>query len=265
MKFSGLILSLLVTANIFAASVNEAATLYTNRVLDVNNSLKSADMYGELAAAETDSLKKVQLLNKQSEAIYFYGQNASIDNDLKISMHDKGAAVAQGGIDLLAAGPGVSKNPAFDEALAESYYFWGANKGKWAEARGIASSLSQWPNLKEAMENIIKLKKVQVQDFGAFRILGRAYYKLPWPLGDKELSLKYLKTANTKTAVAEGDISINSTNVVYYADILIAKGLIAEAKQVLSGLIAKNDNYNPRRVPETIKDKKEAQNILSKL
>ena len=68
------------------------------------------------------------------------------------------------------------------------------------------------------MENIIdELEVPEVEYYGAHRILGRAYFKIPKLLGGSmRKSLRYLKTACELTMHPTAGISKYATNVTYY-------------------------------------------------
>lgn len=58
-------------------------------------------------------------------------------------------------------------------------YFWlGVNNGKYGESRGILKSLFLVGPIKEAMQQVIAIDPAY-EHGGAYRVLGRMYYKLP--------------------------------------------------------------------------------------
>jgi tetratricopeptide (TPR) repeat protein len=121
------------------------------------------------------------------------------------------------------------------------------------------------------MGYIERLGEKDVEYFGGNRILGWAYFKLPFPLGDKSKALELLEEACDQTLDSNGNISIHSTNVVYYAQILAAKGKEAKAKDILKKFIKVGSSeeslreYNEDRIPETLEEIEEAKKILERL
>lgn len=251
------------------AQVNEAEMakdLYSQRgetAVGIENSAKAADIYGRLADAETvDMAKKATLLNKESQAAYYVGTQMKTD-EAKIPVFLRAMQAADEAI--VAMGDETKLDEAGKEILATAYYYSGANLGKWAEANGIASSLGRWGELQEKMKKVIALKKESVQAYGAHRILGRAYYKLPAPLGSNKKADAYLKAAFEKTMNADG-ISIHGLNVLFYADLLIATDRKADAKTILTKFVAaKPAELNADRAPETIAEQREAAQKLKDL
>ncbi len=264
---------LLVSTSAFSASVDEAAQLYADRDRDAAGIAKAqsaADMYGQLASEAADKTVKGTYLTAQSKAIYFVGSQNK-DDDAKASIHNKGKNIAKTAMGLLAGNNAL---------LAEATYQFGANLGKWGEAKGVTTSIGQWPTLKENMNNIIKkLKQPQVESYGAHRILGRAYYKIPKLLGgSKKKSHKYLKLAVAKTeltATKTSDknrivISSYAINNVYLAETLIKLKKKTEAKNLLTKFITFVETngyeaYNADLVPETMDEIVNAKKILKDL
>ncbi|MBF0301313.1 MAG: hypothetical protein HQK51_21585, partial [Oligoflexia bacterium] len=205
---------------------------------------------------------------------YFVGDNSS-DNSDKIKYHLQSKDVALKAAALLESRPGEVKDESFSEPLARAYFWFGAALGKWGEANGIINSLFQLPMLKKYMQYVYDMQEEQVIDYGAARILGRIYYKLPGIFGgDSKKSLDYLEKANNASLCDAGDISRHPTNVIYYADTLISVGgsdNVKKAKTILGALIKKGANteslkvYNSDLVPETIRDIEYAKNILKNL
>ncbi len=282
-------LTLALTLGAFAQTADEAAALYTKRGQRVtraeqSNAYKAAKIYEAVAAKASTDLEKATNLTKSAQAYYFAAEqiltnkiedgDASAISDLSkteketiMNIHDLGVKNARTATALL------EDKASTDEEklqLALSYYRTGSNLGKWAEAKGVVQSLKRWPELRDTMEKILKLDGgayKYVEAYGANRILGRAYYKLPSISGgDKELSLKLLKEAfeNTKDG---GSISTYSVNNTYYAETLISLGKDEEARVILTDLVDLDDvaDYNPNRIPETTVDQVIAQNILDEM
>jgi hypothetical protein len=244
------------------ADMQTAEDLFKARGVKTENAYKAYELYFQMAQGEANKDLQAEKYWLASQAVYYVGSKATDNSDQK-KFHQQGFEVAAKGVALLEKV--ASLNDVQKETLANAYYFYGANLGKWGEANGIASSLGRWPELQETMKKIIALKMNHIQDYGAFRILGRAMYKLPFPLGSNKKSLKFLETAFNETKNGQ-DISHNGLNVVFYANVLIAEDDNATAKAILSSLVNKNaQTYNPDRVPETLVEQEEAKELLKKL
>lgn len=252
----------LLSSAAFGFNEQTAEELFRARGENTQNAYKAFELYTGLANTASTTDEKAQNYFLASQAVYYVGAK-STDNASRKKYHELGYTTAAKGVALLENKPGLSE--AQKELLANNLYFYGANLGKWGEANGIASSLGRWPELQETMKKIIKLNMAYVQDYGAYRILGRAFYKLPFPLGSNQKSLNYLKTAFEETKHGQ-DISHSSINVIYYANVLIAVDQNALAKTILTSLINKDPaSYNKDRIPETIDDQAEAKTILSSM
>lgn len=249
----------------FAALAMDAQTakeLYDARGADTQNAVKAHAAYVELAKAATDKTVATEYYWRASLAVYYVGLKAKNNADQK-KWHEQGMATAKAGIALLENAATTEEQK---ETLANALYHYGVNLGKWGEANGVASSLGKWPELEETMKKIIKLNKAYVQDFGAYRTLGRALYKLPWPLGSNAKALKFLETAVEKTKNGHPLLSQNALNNVFYAQVLIAEKQKDKARQILEALIAVDaKTFNPDRVPETLMDQADAREVLRSL
>ncbi|MBF0363064.1 MAG: hypothetical protein HQK49_18735 [Oligoflexia bacterium] len=236
--------------------------------------LKAADMYVQIANAESDTLNKAEGFIGQASALYFVGDN-SVDNSEKIKYHLQAKEVALKAAALLEKKPGEALNESYSEPLARAYFWFGAALGKWGEANGIINSLFQVPSLKKYMQYIYDLGEEQVIEYGAPRILGRLLYKLPGIFGgDTKKSLEYLEKANNSSLCDAGDISRHSTNVVYYADTLISIGgeeNKKKARKILEALVKKGESmeslnlYSPDLIAEAKRDIEIAKNTLKNL
>lgn len=81
------------------------------------------------------------------------------------------------------------------EDCAPCHYWLGVNYGVYGEAKGVFKSLSLVDPIKEEMNKVIQLDPGFMHG-GAYRILGRMAYKLPWFAGGSNKdSVEYLKKA----------------------------------------------------------------------
>lgn len=244
------------------ANYQSAEELYKARGTNPQNAFKAYQLYLDLAKTEPSKELQAQGFWNAAKSVYYVGTKAT-DNSEKKKYHQLGYEAAAKTVALLEKTPAL--NDVQKEVLAEGYFWYGANLGKWGEANGVASSLSRWPELQETMKKIIALKMQHVQDYGAFRILGRAFYKLPFPLGSNKKSLDYLEKGfeNTKNG---NECSVNGLNTIYLANVLIAEDNKSRAKQILSCLVKQNaETLNPNRIPETKDEQVEAAQLLKNL
>lgn len=262
-----LIVLLLMASSVFAATIEEAKNLYSTRESTgkaLEQALSAAKMYEDLAKNETDSKAKAELLIEASRSYYFYANHLT-DNAKKETLHENAKNVATKAIEL-------AQQLKDNDLEARATYQFGANLGKWAEARGIGASLGEWPSLRDSMERIIKdLKKPETESAGALRILGRAYFKLPGLLGgSNKKSLQYLNKANQMTLHPEAGVSLNPTNIVYLAETMIEENQITLAKALLNkfvDFVEANgaEKYNSELIPETMDEVANAKKVLNKL
>jgi len=201
------------------------------------------------------------MLNERSIAICYVGTMLMSKNK-KIDQFIEGIIVSEKAMAILA------KPTAQEEKreLAMAKYRLGVNLGKWAEARGIAASLGKWKPMKRIMKSIIADGFASLEDFGANRFLGRAYYKLPAPLGSKKKSLESLGEAYKKTIDAGQNVSRQGLNVLFLAETFISMKNKNDARKILTKFIAVNgETFNPARIPETKKEQADARDLLNSL
>ena len=152
--------------------------------------------------------------------------------------------------------------------LAEAYFWYAANLGRWAEANGILASLKRKKELIENTEAVYDRETQDAkpgedyEDRGADRILGRLYFKLPgFAGGSQEKALRYLSVAYEKGRQY-------ALNVVYYAETLYAGGAADKdrARQILDELLSHDPAaYHPNRVPETLEEFDMARKLRSEM
>lgn len=248
---------------------------YTNA--GIQSAQLAADLYGKAAAASTGSAQANYLI-QEAGAIYFVG-DASTANDVKIDRHAKGIQFADAALKIL----GVDSVPALTDAqvadlktkkskddlalIAEGLYYRGTNLGQWGQANGVVQSLSKWPELRRNMELISAFGFSNIHDYGAFRVLGRAYFKIPGLLGgDMKKATSYLKAAFEKTKFVLDNVdqgfSKNGYNNNYYAEVLKENGDVATAKAILQKFIAGDAS---KIDPDGVVEVKQAQNAAKDL
>jgi tetratricopeptide (TPR) repeat protein len=136
-------------------------------------------------------------------------------------------------------------------------YFWlGVNDAKYGEARGILKSLFLIGPIKEAMNQVIAIDP-SYEYGGAYRVLGRMYYKLPRFAGggmDKAVS-------NLKKSL-EYAPNITTTRL-FLAETYMAQKDYQRAQQELNVIL--NAPPIPGLEPEMQQDKASAQQLLLEL
>jgi tetratricopeptide (TPR) repeat protein len=248
----------LITFNTYANDLQTAKALYDQRGENPENALAAAKIYEKLAQNDGNSpLEKSQFLTLQSEALYFFG-DVTEEKKAKRELHDQGKDVAKEAAKLL-----DKNNAAEVEALAVAVFWQAANFARSLATENKAVKALNWPKLKDLLNFVIEdLKQDQVQLYGARRILGGALSNL----GRKEQALEHLELAYQKTLTADGKTSLHGLNTIFYAEVLIDLDRAPEAKKVLQGLVdADAKLLNLQRVTETLKEQKEALELLEKL
>lgn len=264
-----LILSMGVYVSAFAQSAEEklkaAEQAYAEREIDPAGLAKvqqAIALYDELANDAEAPKNKAFYLGRKSEALNFLG-NATEDKTNKIKIHDEGMAAADSAIQAF----GISDASKMDDATIENLkksspqdletiafaiYFKAVNLGQWGQANGVTTSLKRWPELRSLNENVIKLGKRDIAEYGPNRVLGRAYYKIPGIFGgDNKKAKKYLGEAVNKTLATGRNISRNGYNNLYYAEVLKAVGERDAAKALLKEFLRTSaEEAEAHMVPE---------------
>jgi len=217
---------LLATTLTYSQTVQDANDLYNLRGEDTLNAKKAADMYGSLAQSESDPMKKGSLLTIQGLAIYYYAVRQPSENTRE-ALHKNAFEIADKAIIMLSkekskygATP-LANTAEAKKLLAEAHYVSAINMGKWAEARGLFASLSEWKHMRAHLEAVTANDET-VAWYGAFRTFGRAWLKLPFTHGgSKKKSLRDLEKAYNNTFSEDFGTSTNPTTTVFYLDTLV--------------------------------------------
>lgn len=273
-------ISLAFTGMAMAEDSRQAAdALYAQRdytEAGAKNAQDAAEMYMRLAANAKDQDKN-SLLTNASRAYYFVGSFKKEKNQ-KIDFFDKGMNAAlnivnkyapelkQQNLEAVAKDILNKVNPNEIKELAHALYYAGINLGSWAEANGINQSLSKWPTLRSYMLLVNLLGHQDIAHYGASRVLGRAYYKLPVIAGgDKDKARTYLSEAFSKTQTGGNAVSANGNNNVFYAEFLYnSDKKKAEAIALLKAFVAMNpDALDPESIPETKSAQETAKKLLA--
>jgi hypothetical protein len=238
------------------------------------SALQAAQLYGQLSKQATDASTKAKYMIQQAASCFFLGDSAS-DNGEKITQFSNGIAVSDAAVKLLgikdvnnvsdADIAAITKRPK-DQIilLAEGLYVRGINLGQWGQANGVMQSLDKWPELRTTMELIVKIGAKSLHEYGAYRTLGRGYFKIPALLGgDVAKAQKYLSTA-VNGSIAPGQVySTNGYNNLFYADLLKDQGQDAQAKKLLQDFLKADPNtLLPGYAAETREAQRQATEML---
>lgn len=219
---------------------DSAVKFFGDRATQGKVDLALQDLAKALTVVGTNAELKYKILILESRSQYWKGVHAA-NKDEKLKLFDLGMVAAEN----------ARKT---EDAFAEAHYFYGINLARWAETKGILESLSRKKELMEKMDATIDRETLagelgqELDGYGADRVYGRMYFKLPsFAGGSRDLSLKHLGTAvqNAKTTVL---------NVVYYAETLHAgnnNDKAAACKMLADLTTIDYETYNPARVPET--------------
>lgn len=138
---------------------------------------ESMELYEKVLAQ--DSIN-VEALWRLSRACWWLGTHSP--EEQKLAIFEKGIEYGKRAILL-------------KEDCAPCHYWLGVNYGVYGEAKGVLKSLSLVDPIREEMNRVIQLEPGFMHG-GAYRILGRMAYKLPWFAGgSKKESVEYLKKA----------------------------------------------------------------------
>lgn len=144
---------------------------------DVAKLKESMELYEKVLAQ--DSIN-VEALWRLSRACWWLGTHSP--EEQKLAIFEKGIEYGKRAILL-------------KEDCAPCHYWLGVNYGVYGEAKGVLKSLSLVDPIREEMNRVIQLEPGFMHG-GAYRILGRMAYKLPWFAGgSKKESVEYLKKA----------------------------------------------------------------------
>ncbi len=243
----------LLSTTLSAATIEEAGDLFLKRAENAKNAELAATMFKELAASASSPVAKALLKTREAQAIYYVGSIKTTDAEKK-DAHKRGMEAS------LEASALIDPTTASKTEKALAHYFYVINLGKWAEANGVLSSLGKWGEMKDQLDTIDSLDS-SVDDYGPLRTRARALHKLPF--GDKNESEKLLALAVEKTFSEKFNQSTNTTNSVYYLDILAKNrntDKFCELFNSLNDLSAASDEelleLNPNKLPETKSDLK---------
>ena len=137
----------------------------------------------------------------------------------------------------------------------EGHFWLGVNYGKYGEARGVLKSLFLKNDIIREMNEVVKRNEAY-EGAGAYRVLGRVYYKVPGLFGgSKHKSKMYLEKGKNICPT-------NTLTLIYLAETYKELDQDQEAVKTLEEII--NLTPDARWIPETKADKAEAARLLQK-
>ncbi|MFW6139813.1 MAG: tetratricopeptide repeat protein [Acidobacteriota bacterium] len=164
---------------LFSQEANQAlkqADDLFDKMSDMETAQKALNLY-RTSLNQTEN--KYEPFWKLSRLLYYIGEHTE-DKKGKKNIFSQAVYYAEKAIQLEPEKP-------------DGYYWRGVNNGKYGETRGVLKSLSLVKPIKNDMNKVIELDP-EYEDGGAYRVLGRVYFKLPgFAGGSQEESLKLLK------------------------------------------------------------------------
>jgi tetratricopeptide (TPR) repeat protein len=215
----------------------QAASHYEQRA-QPGQAQMAADLYAKALAADS---KNEEAAWRRSRALYWVGTHLPESQQL---------AVLEMAVE--AAKNAVALNP---ESLA-GHYWLGVCYGVYGKANGIMKSLSLVEPIKEEMAAVIKANPAY-EDGGAYRVLGRLYFKLPGLAGGSNAKA----VENLKKAVELGPQ--RWLNHLYLAEVYMATDKKADARELLQRIVA--GPAQAEQEPEYADWKAEAEKLLKEL
>jgi hypothetical protein len=252
----------------------EANALYAARDyqgVGNQNVKKAIDLYRSLFNSATTKVDKVKYAALLSKTVSFLGESQKVDAQAA-QIHDEGIKAAAEGlkaygldtkdsltdanIDAIKALPKAEK-----DQVAAALFYKGLNLGQWGNANGITSSLTRWPELRKTLESVIRIGNKEIHHYGPYRILGRAYHKIPGFLGgDMAKAEKYLQTAFDGTLNKETGLSTYGHNTYFLIETLAANGKKDKSKELLKSFLeTAAEKVTTDMVPEYKKAQAEAE------
>lgn len=224
----------------FAATIQEVSDFFDKRDISVQgfeNARLAAKLGEEIALSETNSPELAARAHLFScKAYYFLGDYLLENRSVKKLEYQKGYQNCKKGIGLVELSFGKAKKEQWRDLLADLYFMYTANFGRWFEDEGRLDALRYWSKeVKPLLELLaVEMKKEVVFGHGPLRALGRAWFSIP---GGRNKALNYLKEAFEKSLHPTLGVSIYPLNTAFYAEALIAKGEEEEAKKILEATI----------------------------
>jgi tetratricopeptide (TPR) repeat protein len=219
--------------------LTQADELY-DTMSDMETAEKALDLYRKALNLIED---KYESYWKISRMHYYIGEHTESNKEKK-NIFSQAIYYAEKAIQLSPEQP-------------DGYYWRGVNNGKYGESRGVLKSLFLVKPIKSDMNKVIELNP-EYEDGGAYRVLGRVYFKLPgFAGGSNEESLKLLEKS-----IEMGPEDANTR--LFLGETLLAMKEIERAREELEFVLSieddpcwKSDVGNAKKsAEELLKDKK---------
>ncbi len=231
----------------------EAKVLFTARDDESKNDSAITTLEEALKLVDDKELN-FDILILLTQAYYFKAQSVKGDSDAsqeqRKNIYTKSKSLAE-------------TARALASSYAEGWYFYGSSLARWGEANGVMNSLFAVPEVKEKMAEAKKRKMKngrpgkEIDYYGPNRLLGRLYFKLPWPLGDTQKSIELLEEAYEEAPKC-------LRNAVYLADSINSEDK-QRACELLSDVLSEDaETFNPDLVAENKGDQEEAKKLFKR-
>lgn len=218
--------------------LKQANDLFAQRA-DLAKAAQAAGLYEKALQADP---KNEEAAWRLARVQYWIGKHQKTDDE-KIAAFEKGIAAAKKAI-------------AINPNSIGGHYWLGVSYALYGKAKGITKSLSLIDPIKEQMAAVIKLDP-SYDKGGAYRVLGRLYFKLPGLFGgSNSTAIKDLKAA-----IKYGPD--RWLNHLYLAEVYLDEGENDKAKELLNKIIA--GPPEPGLEPDWAEEKARAQQLLKEM
>ena len=210
----------------------QADGLWAQRA-DLGKCRQAVALYEQVLAGDPNNYEAAW---KLARACYWLGENSPEAE--KIPVFEKGIEAAK-------------KAATLKDDQPAGHFWLGVSYGKYGEAKGVLKSLALVDPSKEAMNRVIELDP-KFEYGGAYRVLGRIYYKLPGLMGgSNKKALEYLQKA-----VEIGPDRL--LNRIFLAEVYMATDRKDLARQELEYVLKADPikGYEPETAMEKIQAKK---------
>jgi tetratricopeptide (TPR) repeat protein len=180
-----------------------------------------------------------------ARAAYFLGEytRTGAPDKERIAVFEAGIALAKEAV-------------ALRPKAVEGHFWLGVLDGVWGEARGIFKSLAMVPLIKQEMAICLEADPAY-EAWGADRVLGRLYFRLPFfKGGDNAKAIAHLEKS------LQGEPA-NALTRLYLAEVYKAEGMKPKAIEQLRAVLAMTPD--PRWIAEHPLIKARAEKLLAKL
>ncbi len=263
-----------------AATLSEISEAFDKRAVSdsgFENAKLAAKLGDELGNSEKEKDPEISARSYliSCKANYFLGDYLPVARSDKKLIYQNGYLSCKKAIALLEQTKGMAKKPEWTSLLAESYFMWTANFGRWFEDEGRLDALRYWKNEVKPMLELLagEMHQEIVAGHGPFRALGWAWFSIP---GGRTKAHNYLKEAYEKSLHPTLGVSIYPLNTAFFTQSLIAKGENEEAKKILTDALdvaADPDKmkeleeesfkvYGEHRMPEMLEELSQCREIL---